>query len=543
MKTLSRFFRLLHIQYVFAKYGLDKIFFSLPGLIPLKFLSLFNPWNWFRRSPYQRGEALRMALEELGPIFVKFGQALSTRHDLLPDDIAVELSKLQDCVPPFDSSLAKTMIEDSLGQSLGIVFRFFDDTPLASASIAQVHAAILLNGKNVVVKVLRPGIRKQIQRDLGLIKMMADLAEKSKKFRRFKPKAIVHEFELTLFDELDLPREAANAAQLKRNFQHSSLLYIPEIEWQYTKEHIIVMERIYGIPIADLSALKTHGINLKKLAENSFEIFLTQVFRDAFFHADLHPGNIFVAFSNPEDPQSIYVDFGIIGTLNEQDKRYIAENLYAFLNRDYRRVAELHVESGWLDENVRVDRFESAIRTVSEPIFEKPLKDISLAQLILRLIQTAQRFHINIQPQLILLQKTLLAIEGLGRYLYPNLDLWATAKPFLERWIQEQIGPQAFFRRTKDNLPFIFEKLPEFPKLIYDYLQQTSAIRVQESKRITSSSTSRSRFLSSVVGIVFLLTPPIHFIAAANLPLTSSNILGLTVSMIGLVILLFSRTI
>lgn len=472
MKSIKQLIRLIHISYILASNGLDNVLVSIRLFAPIRFIVFLNPWNWFRKVPLTRGEALRKSLEELGPIFIKFGQALSTRPDILPEDIALELSKLQDKVPPFSSQLAMAIIEQTYGRAPSDIFAQIDPVALASASMAQVHAATLKSGEEVVVKILRPNMRRIIEQDLSLMHTIANLVERYwPEGRRLKPKEIVTEFEHTLLDELDLLREAANAAQLRRNFNHSPLLYIPEIFWDYSRKEVMVMERIHGIPVSDLSSLQEHGIDIKKLAERGVEIFFTQVFRDCFFHADMHPGNIFVSYQHPTEPQYICIDFGIIGTLNESDKRYLAENLLAFFNHDYRRVAQLHVESGWVARDTRIEEFESAIRTVCEPIFERPLKDISFAQVVLRLFQVARRFHMVVQPQLILLQKTLLAIEGLGRQLYPELDLWATAKPFLEKWVREQIGPKALIRQLKLNLPFFTEQLPHLPKLLYDVLE------------------------------------------------------------------------
>ncbi len=471
MKRLKQLIRLLHINYILAKHGLDQVIVSLHLFAPFRFVAYLNPWNWFRKKNHSRGAALRETLEALGPVFIKFGQALSTRPDILPEDIIQELSQLQDNVPPFKTDDALLLIEKAFGQSAFTLFKTFDTEVLASASMAQVHAATLTTGEDVVVKILRPNIRKIIDRDLSLLNSIASLALKYwPESRRFKPKAVVQEFEQSLIDELDLQREAANASQLRRNFEHSPLLYVPNIYWDYVRSNVMVMERIYGTPITDIKTLKEHGVNMKKLAERGVEIFFTQVFQDCFFHADMHPGNIFVSLQRPDEPQYLCVDFGIMGTLDDNDKRYLAENLLAFFNRDYRRVAQLHIESGWVARNTRIGDFESAIRTVCEPIFEKPLKDISFALVILRLFQVARRFHMEVQPQLILLQKTLLAIEGLGRQLDPELDLWRTAKPFLEQWIQKQIGPRALVKHIRDNLPFLIEELPHMPRLLNDLL-------------------------------------------------------------------------
>ncbi|MGX8766481.1 ubiquinone biosynthesis regulatory protein kinase UbiB [Legionella pneumophila] len=507
MKSIKQLIRLIHINYILAKNGLDNVVVSIKLFAPLRFIVYLNPWNWLRKEKLTRGEALRKSLEELGPIFIKFGQALSTRPDILPEDIAKELSKLQDKVPPFPSHIAMNIIEQTYKQSAYDVFAQFDPIALASASMAQVHAATLKTGENVVVKILRPNMRRLIEQDLSIMYTIAALADRYwPEGKRFKPKEIVKEFEHTLLDELDLMREAANAAQLRRNFNQSAMLYIPEIYWDYCHHNILVIERIHGIPVTDIASLTDHGIDIKKLAERGVEIFFTQVFRDCFFHADMHPGNIFVSYQNPKDPQYICVDFGIIGTLTDNDKRYLAENLVAFFNRDYKRVAELHVESGWVSRDTPVAEFESSIRTVCEPIFEKPLKDISFGQVVFRLFQVARRFHMEVQPQLILLQKTLLAIEGLGRQLYPELDLWATAKPFLEKWVREQMGPKAFIKRLKQNLPFFTEQLPHMPKLIFDILEmkKDQLLTVHELTRMQSENNNPTIQWKSVgLGVFF----------------------------------------
>ena len=466
----SQLLRLLHINRVLVKNGLDEVIFAAHLFRPVRFMFYIAPWNWVKRTRKPRGVRIRRTLEELGPIFVKFGQILSTRRDLLPDDIAEELAKLQDKVPAFSSELAVNIIEKAYNQPIDETFSEFERAPLASASIAQVHTATLHNGQKVVVKVLRPNIEKIIKRDLSLLYLIAGLANKYwQDGKRLHPLEIVDEFEKLIFDELDLVREAANATQLRRNFEQSDLLYVPEIYWPYAKRNVLVMERIHGTPIGDIEKLKQLGIDMKQLSEHGVEIFYTQVFSHNFFHADMHPGNIFVS----DEGQYIAVDFGIIGTLTADDQRYLAENLLAFFNRDYRRVAELHLESGWVPADTRVDEFESAIRTVCEPNFNRPLKEISFGQVLLRLFQTARRFNMEVQPQLVLLQKTLLNIEGLGRQLYPDLDLWTTAKPFLERWMKTQIGPQAFIKRMQTNMPAWSEKLPEIPALMHDYLNKS----------------------------------------------------------------------
>jgi ubiquinone biosynthesis protein len=464
--------RLVHINFVLVRNGLDEVIFATHFLRPVRFLFYLPPWNWVPRKRAPRAVRIRRTLEDLGPIFVKFGQILSTRRDLLPDDIAEELSRLQDQVPPFPGEQARRIIEKAYGKSVQEVFLAFNETPLASASIAQVHAARIEGNRDVVVKVVRPGIVRRIDQDVSLLYYIAALAERYwKEGRRLRPCEVVSEFEKTIHDELDLLREAGNASQLRRNFPHSPLLYIPEIYWPYCRQNVMVMERIGGIPISDKDALRAAGVDLKLLAERGVEIFFTQVFTHNFFHADMHPGNIFIA----DDGRYLAIDFGIMGTLSPVDQRYLAENFLAFFRRDYRRVAELHVESEWVPPGTRVDEFESAIRTVCEPIFERPLKDISFGQLLLRLFQTARRFNMEIQPQLVLLQKTLLNIEGLGRQLYPDLDLWQTAKPFLERWMNEQVGPRAFVCNLRTNLPQWTETLPEIPQLLHQTLRHAVA--------------------------------------------------------------------
>jgi ubiquinone biosynthesis protein len=468
----SQVLRLLYINWVLVRNGLDEFVLATHLFRPFRFLLYLLPWHWFRGRRPPRGERLRRALEELGPIFVKFGQMLSTRRDLLPDDIAQELTRLQDRVPPFPGAQARAIVERELEKPVTELFARFDERPLASASIAQVHLACLHSGQEVVVKVVRPGIQRIIARDLGLLYVVAELAERYwREGRRLRPREVVAEYEKTIIDELDLLREAANASQLRRNFHNSELLYVPEVYWPYCRRQVMVMERIHGIPISDVAELTRQGVDLKGLAERGVEIFFTQVFRHSFFHADMHPGNIFVS---PEG-RYIAVDFGIMGTLSPTDQRYLAENFVAFFKRDYRRVAELHVQSGWVPAGTRVEEFEAAIRTVCEPIFERPLKDISFGQLLLRLFQTARRFHMEVQPQLVLLQKTLLNIEGLGRELYPDLDLWKTAKPFLERWMGEQMGVRALLRGLVKEAPRWAERLPQVPGLFYDVLRLAEA--------------------------------------------------------------------
>lgn len=470
---MSRLQRLLKITWVISKYRLDDFLPAAHLPASIKILLLLAPWHFFGRPTLSEGERARRALEELGPIFVKFGQILSTRKDLLPDPIADELQKLQDRVPPFCNDEARKIIERGLKCSIPEVFQDFDTHPLASASIAQVHAARLHNGRDVVVKVIRPGIEKTIHQDISLLYLIAQAIEKFwDDGHRLRPVDIVADYEKTIFDELDLQREAANASQLRRNFESSPLIYMPEVFWDYCNTNVMVMERIYGVPVSDVATLLAHGTNMKKLAEKGVEIFFTQVFRDSFFHADMHPGNIFVDISNPQDPKYIAIDFGIVGSLTPEDQNYLARNLLAFFNRDYRQVAELHIASGWVPETTKVNEFEAAIRTVCEPIFEKPLKDISFGQFLLRLFETARRFEMQVQPQLVLLQKTLLNIEGLGRQLYPDLDLWNTAQPFLENWMKQRIAPPGLWKNVKQHLPQWLEQSPEIPQLVFDAFKQ-----------------------------------------------------------------------
>jgi ubiquinone biosynthesis protein len=459
--TFSRLKRLWQIQRVVRKYGL----MEFAGREPTR--------------PQPRGERLRLALEELGPVFIKLGQALSTRPDILPADIAVELTKLQDQVPPFPGEAARAEVERALGKPVGELFSAFDLTPLASASVAQVHAARLKPatpqdpGLDVIVKVLRPDVEAMIRRDVDLMRMLADFAERwLPESRRLKPREVVREYETVIFDELDLMREGANASQLRRNWLGSEIIYHPVVFWDYTRPSVLVLERLHGINIDEVDKLRSLGVDLALLSERGVEVFFKQVFRDNFFHADMHPGNILVDATDPAKPRYNAVDFGIVGSLTTSDQRYLAENFLAFFNRDYRRVAELHVQSGWVPPATRVEEFESAIRTVCEPIFQRPLKDISFGFFLLRLFQIARRFQMPVQPQLVLLQKTLLQIEGLGRQLYPELDLWKTAKPIMEEWMRARLGPAATFERVRAQLPVLLDTLPELAQRALHRLSQ-----------------------------------------------------------------------
>ncbi|MGB1263904.1 MAG: ubiquinone biosynthesis regulatory protein kinase UbiB [Cognaticolwellia sp.] len=481
--------RLYKIVKTFLQFGLDE-------LVPKKYLPWYvkiarRSFFWLRNKHKDKSQAqrFRLAIESLGPVFVKFGQMLSTRRDLLPDDFATELSLLQDRVPAFSGERAQAIIIAAIGaDAFAEHFKDFDLTPLASASIAQVHTATMITDdgeRAVVLKVLRPKIEKTILADIKVMLSFANLVARwLPDGKRLRPVEVVAEYKKTILEELDLNREAGNAIQLKRNFSQGrgsdKVLYVPEVYSEYSSKNVMVMERIYGIGVGEVDSLQAKNVDMKLLAERGVEVFFTQVFRDSFFHADMHPGNVFVDATDPKDPTWIAIDCGIVGTLNREDKRYLAENFVAFFNRDYRKVAQLHVDSGWVPSNTSVDEFEFAIRTVCEPIFNKPLSEISFGQVLVNLFNTARRFNMEVQPQLVLLQKTLLYIEGLGRQLYPALDLWQTAKPFLENWVKEQMGVKAVFTKVKDNLPFWNEKLPEIPDLVYDYLKTNRQAQRQQ---------------------------------------------------------------
>lgn len=470
------FFRLLAIQRVLVRHGLDDLIASTHLLRPFRYLFLLSPWTWGqRKSAAPRAVRIREALQELGPIYVKFGQSVSTRQDILPPDIGAELSKLQDQMPPFSPDEALAQIQRIYGRPASEVFAEFDPHALAAASIAQVHVARLHDGAEVVVKLLRPGVRQQIEQDLEVMFAVARLARRySRDARRLRPVEVVSEYERTIINELDLMREAANASQIRRNFEGSTQLYVPEVYWDYCRSEAMVMERIYGVPVNDMEALRQAGTDIPKLAANGVEIFFTQCFRHNFFHADMHPGNIFVDISDPANPRYAAVDFGIVGTLDDRDRRYLAENFLAFFDRDYNRVARLHIDSGWVPPGTRVDELESAVRTVCEPIFNKPLKDISFGQVLVRLFAIARVFNMEVQPQLVLLQKTLLNIEGLGRQLYPELDLWQTGQPVLREWMAERTGPRAMARRIKQELPeirYMLDRLPTVARRVVDRLE------------------------------------------------------------------------
>jgi len=503
---MSRTFRGVVIVWTVLRFGLDELVLS----------SFERPWvrlltrivSAGRNLKAPRGERLRQALESLGPIFVKFGQVMSTRRDLLPPDISDELARLQDRVPPFDSAVAVAMIEKAFGRPLGQIFATFEHTPVASASIAQVHFATLPGGRAVAVKVLRPNMLPAIEKDLALMHMMAGWVEgASSDGKRLKPRQVVAEFDKYLHDELDLLREAANAAQLRRNMKDLNLVLIPEMIWDYCRPDVMVMERMHGVPIGQTQRLRDAGVDMKKLSRDGVTIFFTQVFRDGFFHADMHPGNIQVSLAPETFGRYISLDFGIVGTLTEVDKEYLAQNFSAFFQRDYKRVAELHIESGWVPAETRVDELESAVRACCEPYFDRPLSEISLGMVLMRLFQTSRRFHVEIQPQLVLLQKTLLNIEGLGRQLDPGLDLWSTAKPFLEKWMMEQVGPEKLLAQLKVEAPTYAKLLPGLPRLLSQYLKEPHGISRRDLDALLTEQKRTNKLLQSLIygGLGFVL--------------------------------------
>lgn len=503
---MSRIFRGFFIIWTVLRFGLDELVLSSFEKPWIRLLTRVVSVGRNLRAP--RGMRLREALERLGPIFVKFGQVMSTRRDLLPPDIADELARLQDRVPPFDSRVAIAIIEKAFGRPLAQIFATFESVPVASASIAQVHFATLPNGREVAVKVLRPNMKPAIEKDLALMHMMAGWVESaSADGKRLKPREVVAEFDKYLHDELDLLREAANAAQLRRNMQDLDLVMIPEMVWDYCMPDVMVMQRMKGVPISQVQRLRDAGVDMKKLARDGVTIFFTQVFRDGFFHADMHPGNIQVSLEPATFGRYISLDFGIVGTLTEIDKEYLAQNFSAFFQRDYKRVAELHIESGWVPASTRVDELEAAIRACCEPYFDRPLREISLGLVLMRLFQTSRRFHVEIQPQLVLLQKTLLNIEGLGRELDPDLDLWSTAKPFLEKWMLEQVGPEKLLAQLKAEAPAYAKLLPGLPRLLSQYLKDRPASHHRELLELLAEQRRTNKLLQAIIygGAGFLL--------------------------------------
>jgi ubiquinone biosynthesis protein len=513
--------RLMRITRVFLRYDLGELVPASRLYRVARFLLV--PSVIFAQTDErpQRGYRLRKALEELGPVFVKFGQMLSTRPDLIPDDIAMELTRLQDDVPPFSAQVARNLIEKAYHDTLEKHFVIFEDDPMASASIAQVHRAQLHDGTGVVVKVLRPAVEKEIDRDITLLYTLAGFVEKHwSEGRRLRTIELVDEYNKTIHDELDLMREASNASKLRSNFENSPIIYVPKIYWEHTRRNVMVMEEVSGIPIRNVEAIRKAGIDMRQLAHNGVEIFFTQAFRDGFFHADMHPGNIFVG------PNGQYraVDFGIMGTLSDKDKRYLAENFLAFFNRDYRSVAEAHVRAGWVPSDTRIDEFEAAIRAVCEPIFAKSISEISFALLIVRLFQTARRFNMPVQPHLVLLQKTLFNIEGLGRQLYPSLDLWDTAKPYLEQWMRDQVGPAALVRDLRRELPRLASMIPRLSEIGSELLRQSrdqdqdTQTHFDELRRLRFEMRRRHRqLIGAVSGCAILLTGVVS-IAAGVFP-------------------------
>lgn len=512
--------RLYKITKVVIKYRLDDLLFDIP-ILPfwIRLFKNFLPWRWFRRKPLtvSRGVRIRLALEELGPVFIKFGQMLSTRQDVIPPDIALALSSLQDNVPPFPTEESVAFIEKQLGMSVTEAFSTFDTQPLASASIAQVHAARLKTGEEVVVKVVRPNLKPIIQQDISWLYSCAQVAEYiNYDARRMHLIEVINDYEKTINDELDLQREGANISQLRRNFENSDLLYIPKIYWPLCRQQVLVMERIYGIPISDMAALNACHVNLKVLAERGVEVFFTQVLRDSFFHADMHPGNIFIDSKNPETPRYIAIDGGIVGSLTPEDQDYVARNVFYFFKRDYRRVAQLHIDSGWVPPSTKVNELEDAIRSVCEPIFERPLKDISFGFVLMRLFQIARRFDMEVQPQLVLLQKTLLNIEGLGRQLYPELDLWTTAKPYLEQWMKKRVG----VRRIASDIRSQMEQLPHIAKMTRSIIeQQYREVKLKQKK---SPKNRHDSLFLRVLGVLLISAgislTVIHGISLGNWP-------------------------
>lgn len=539
MTSILTLRRAFVINRILIRHGLEEFLAPTPLSKLTGLMKLFALSN-NRNKSLNRGERLNQALTELGPIFVKLGQMLSTRVDLLPEDIAKELSKLQDKVAPFSPEVAKEIVESQLGAPIEEVFSEFMPAPMASASVAQVHSAKLLNGEEVVVKVIRPGIKRKIIADLKLLHLLARWFEKySSTGRRLHAKQVIADYQTTLFNELDLRIEAANTSQLKRNFEDNPILYVPSVHWELCRQRVMVQEKIKGIPIGDIPALDSAQVDREKLAHRGVEIFFTQVFKDSYFHADMHPGNIFVDATNPDDPTYIGIDCGIMGTLNESDKRYLAQNFVAFFNRDYRRIAELHVDSGWVNPNVSIEEFESAIRTACEPIFGKPLDEISFGHFLVQLFQTARRFEMEVQPQLVLLQKTLLYIEGLGRQLYPKLDLWQTAQPFLKNWLAETYGPNAVFNKLKTKGPEWLEQLPEVPEKLLAALnsfessskQQKTLIKAVEQLQLAQTASSK-RIGWAILGATF----GVAAILAYFLPHSETSILLLGLSIVSFVV-------
>ncbi|MDX1491598.1 MAG: ubiquinone biosynthesis regulatory protein kinase UbiB [Pseudohongiellaceae bacterium] len=546
---MSHYPRLIKLINTAARYGLDEVSPQIKprGIAGLAFKLWSLPWRWHPARKQAPELRLKLALQELGPIYIKFGQLLSTRRDFLPLKLADELQSLQDKVPGFSEPTIQSIVEEALQRPWQEVFESLSSEPLASASVAQVHSATLLNGEEVVVKVIRPGIEATIKEDIRLLKWLATLIERFvPEGRRLRPKEVVDDYEKIILDELNLLAEGANGSQLRRNFENSEQLYVPKVYWEHTRSNMLVMERIYGIPVADIARLKEQGIDLKRLAEIGVEIFFTQVFNHSFFHADMHPGNIFVAYDKPKSPQYIAIDCAIIGSLSRDDQQYLARNLLAIFKRDYRKVAELHVECGWVPSNTKVHEFESAMRSVCEPIFEKPLKDISFGYLLVQLFRTAGRFNMEVQPSLVLLQKTLLNVEGLGRQLYPELDLWTTALPFLEDWNRRRMQPKTLLKALKENVPDWIEQLPLLPQLMIDSLTQSKQLtainntlsrRLEDEKR--RAATASKRRLQAGIGLGVLCA--LSVLPAVQEPLNTMPLVSIGLGLSALYLLCFRR--
>ncbi|MDP1930554.1 MAG: ubiquinone biosynthesis regulatory protein kinase UbiB [Gammaproteobacteria bacterium] len=546
---MSHLPRLLTLLNTAARYGLDQVSPQVQpsGVVGALFKLWSLPWRLHPSRRLAPEVRLRMALEELGPIYIKFGQLLSTRRDFLPLELADELQSLQDNVPGFSDPPIQFLVEQALARPWQEVFSELNTEALASASVAQVHAARLLTGEEVVVKVIRPGIEKTIVEDIKLLKWIAGLVEEHiPEGRRLRPREVVSDYEKIILDELNLLSEGANATQLRRNFEHSPQLYVPRVYWEYSRSNLLVMERIYGTPVADINSLRAQGVNLKKLAETGVEIFFTQVFNHSFFHADMHPGNIFVAKHSPENPQYIAIDCAIIGSLSKSDQQYLARNLLAIFQRDYRKVAQLHVECGWVPKDTRVHEFEAAMRSVCEPVFEKPLKDISFGYLLVQLFRTAGRFNMEVQPSLVLLQKTLLNVEGLGRQLYPELDLWTTALPFLEDWNRRRMRPSTLFNALKENVPDWIEQLPYLPQLMIDSLTQSkqlTAINETLQQRLLEEQIQhhKRRRRSIQGGLALLAVAIIAFLPGGESLASELSLSGLLLGAAAVYLLCFNR--
>jgi ubiquinone biosynthesis protein len=534
-------FQLLRLSSIIIRYSLDDLFYFLPYARALKPLHYFNPLYWLCNRKLSRGKRLRLGLEKAGPVFIKFGQILSTRTDLLPADIIAELSKLRDQVPAFAFSKAKKIIEGEFKQPLETLFKEFSHQALASASVAQVHSAVLNDGQNVVVKVLRPNIKAKIISNLSLLSLGASFIEKfSKNAAQLKAHAMMAEIQQTLLNEVDLTKEAAHAEKLKEFSQQDASIYVPKIHWQLVAKKALVMEKIVGIPIAESAKLQDYGVDLTHLATITLEVFYGQIFRDRYFHADLHPGNIFINVTQPKHPIIEVVDFGIVGKLSEEDQRYLAKNIIALIDRDYMRVAQLHKQSGWIPDTVSTQAFAHAMQKVIEPVFDKPLSEISLGQLLLRLIEAAKQFHINVQPQLLLMQKTLLNIEGLCRNLDPNFNLWVTTKPIIEKWLKQQVGPKAFFKKMKDNLPLFIENAPDIPDALCQLLNNTKANKPAHAICKLCQHKSKTKKTRRLI-LLFLFALLLIQANYGALPLWLGNSLLITAIVVITFLLIFSR--